>query len=123
MTVAVGRLVYWNSHHISEYEKLHKAVFYDYKEPLSCQINKIVAELSDSETAAEIANRNHCRLQSYRGENWYAFLPEKSGKIQAIHELANLCQMMRMAWPIGLKKIFLIHERMQHKPVLTIFYQ
>ena len=90
ITVAADRQVFWNSHHISESEKLHKAVFYDYKEPLSCPINKIVAELSDSDIAVKIANRNHCRLQSYRGENWYAFLPEKSGKIQAIFELAKL---------------------------------
>ena len=90
ITVASGRQVFWNSHHISESKKLYKAVFNDYKEPLSCHINKIVAELPNSETAAEIAKKNHCRLQSYRGENWYAFLPEKAGKIQAIHELANL---------------------------------
>ena len=90
ITVAADRLVLWNSHHISESEKLHKAVFYDYKEPLNCPINKIVAELSDGDIAVKIANKNHCRLQSYRGENWYAFLPEKSGKIQAILELAKL---------------------------------
>ncbi len=89
ITVAAGRQVFWNSHHISESEKLHKAVFNDYRKPLCCQINKIVAELSNSDIAEEIANKNHCRLQSYRGENWYAFLPEKSGKIQAILELAK----------------------------------
>ncbi len=89
ITVAAGRQVFWNSHHISESEKLHKAVFNDYRKPLCCQTNKIVAELSNSDIAEEIANKNHCRLQSYRGENWYAFLPEKSGKIQAILELAK----------------------------------
>ena len=89
ITVAAGRRVFWNSHHIAESEKLHKAVFYDYREPLRCQINKIVAELSDSTMAAEIAKKNHCRLQGYRGENWYAFLPETAGKIQAIHELTK----------------------------------
>ncbi len=90
ITVASGCQVFWNSHHISESEKLHKAVFNDYEKPLRCQINKIVAELSDERIAVEIANKNHCHLQSYRGENWYAFLPEESGKIQAIHELAKL---------------------------------
>lgn len=90
MTVAAGRKVFWNSYHIAESEKLHKAVFNDYKKPLCCPVNKIVAELSDSNAATEIANKNHCRLQSYRGENWYAFLPEKSGKIQAILELTKL---------------------------------
>ena len=90
ITVAAGRQVFWNSLHISESEKLHKAVFNDYSKPLDCQINKFVAELPDSATAEEIANKNNCRLQSYRGENWYAFLPEKSGKIQAIHELAKI---------------------------------
>ncbi|MDO4318827.1 MAG: Cof-type HAD-IIB family hydrolase [Lachnospiraceae bacterium] len=89
ITVAAGRQVFWNSHHISESEKLHKAVFHDYRKPLCCQVNKIAAELPDNETAIEIAEKNHCRLQSYRGENLYAFLPEKSGKIQAIRELTK----------------------------------
>ncbi len=89
ITVATGRLVYWNSRHISESEKLHKAIFHDYEKPLDCPVNKIVAELFDSKTATEIADKNHCRLQCYRGENWYAFLPENSGKIQAITELAK----------------------------------
>lgn len=90
ITVATGRQVFWNSKHISESEKLHKAVYCDYQNPLSCQANKIVAELPNYETALEITNKNHCRLQSYRGENWYAFLPEKSGKVQAIQELARI---------------------------------
>lgn len=90
MTVATGRKVFWNSYHIAESEKLHKAVFNDYKKPLCCPANKILAELFDSNIAVEIANKNHCRLQSYRGENWYSFLPEKSGKIQAILELTKL---------------------------------
>lgn len=90
ITVAAGRRVFWNSKHISESEKLHKAVYYDYRKPLSCKANKIVAELPDYETALEIANKNHCRLQSYRGEKWYAFLPETAGKVQAIRELAKI---------------------------------
>ena len=90
ITVAAGRQVFWNSKHISESEKLHKAVYYDYRKPLTCQANKIVVELSDDETALEIANKNHCRLQSYRGEKWYAFLPETAGKVRAIRELAKI---------------------------------
>lgn len=90
ITVATGRQVFWNSKHISESEKLHKAVYYDYLKPLSCQANKIVAKLPDYETALEIANKNGCRLQSYRGENWYAFLPATAGKIPAIRELAKI---------------------------------
>ncbi|MBD5135209.1 MAG: HAD family phosphatase [Lachnospiraceae bacterium] len=93
ITVASGQQVFWNSQHISESEKLHKAVFNDYGKPLSCNINKIVAELSDSKIAEEIANKNNCRLQSYRGEKWYAFLPEKSGKVQAILELVKSLNM------------------------------
>lgn len=89
ITVAAGRQVFWNSHHISESEKLHKAVFHDYSKPLSIPANKILAELSDSNIAERIAAKNHCRLQCYRGENLYSFLPEKSGKIQAIRELAR----------------------------------
>lgn len=88
--MAAGRQVFWNSKHISESEKLHKAVYNDYQKPLSCQANKIVAELPDYETALEIANKNRCKLQSYRGENWYAFLPETAGKVRAIRELAKI---------------------------------
>ena len=90
ITVAAGRQVFWNSDHIAESEKLHKAIFNDYQKPLSCRANKIVAELSDYETAEQIANKNRCCLQSYRGENWYAFLPETAGKVQAIRELAKI---------------------------------
>lgn len=90
ITVAAGRQVFWNSKHISKSEKLHKAVYYDYQKPLSCKANKIVAELPDYETALVIANKNCCRLQSYRGENWYAFLPETAGKVRAIRELAKI---------------------------------
>lgn len=90
ITVAVGRLVFWNSLHISESEKLHKAVYNDYREPLSYKANKILAELPNYEIAEQIENKNHCRLQSYRGENWYAFMPEGAGKVQAIKELAKI---------------------------------
>lgn len=90
ITVASGRQVFWNSNHISESEKLHKAVFNDYQKPLSFPANKIVAELPDYETASLIADRNHCRLQSYRGEKWYAFLPKTAGKIQAIRKLSGM---------------------------------
>lgn len=90
ITVAAGHRVFWNSKHISESEKLHKAIYCDYQKPLSCRANKIVAALPDYETALEIANKNRCRLQSYRGENWYAFLPEMAGKVQAIRELAKI---------------------------------
>lgn len=90
ITVAAGRLVFWNSLHISESEKLHKAVYNDYREPLSCRANKILAELPNYEIAEQIANKNHCHLQSFRGENWYAFMPEGAGKVQAIRELAKI---------------------------------
>lgn len=90
ITVAAGRQVFWNSTHISESEKLHKAVYCDYRKPLSCRANKITAQLPDYETALEIANKNCCRLQSYRGESWYAFLPQTAGKVRAIRELAKI---------------------------------
>ena len=90
ITVAVGHLVFWNSLHISESEKLHKAVYNDYREPLVCRANKILAELPNNKIAEQIANKNHCCWQSFRGENWYAFMPEGAGKVQAIRELAKM---------------------------------
>ena len=88
--VAAGRQVFWNSDHIAESKKLHKAIYNDYQKPLTCPANKIVAELPAYEIAARIASKHPCRLQTYRGENWYAFLPETAGKVQAIRELARL---------------------------------
>lgn len=90
ITVAAGRQVLWNSHHIAQSEKLYKAVYTDYSKPFYYQVNKIAAELSDPTVAAEIANKNHCRLQCYRGESLCAFLPKNSGKVQAIYALAKL---------------------------------
>ena len=89
ITAACGKTVYWNSCHISESEKLHKAVYCDYKSPLEVQANKIVAELPDESVAREIAAKTNCRLQCYRGEKWYAFMPAASGKTAAIQALAE----------------------------------
>ena len=90
ITVAVGKCVYWNSRHISESERLHKAVYNDYSSCLNVRANKIVAELHDEKIAQDIAGRIGCRIQSYRSENWYAFLPKDSGKIAAIKALTEL---------------------------------
>jgi len=91
ITVASGKTVYWNSRHISESEKLHKAVYCDYSKPLNCSSNKIVAELPDENTARSIADLTDCRLQCYRGEKWYAFLPKEAGKTSAIKALSEEC--------------------------------
>ncbi len=89
ITVACGKTVYWNSKHISESEKLHKAVYCDYTASLDVEANKIVAELPDEVIARQIANRVHCKLQCYRGERWYAFLPIGSGKTEAVRALSE----------------------------------
>ena len=89
ITVAEGRTVYWNSLHIAESEKLHKAVYCDYASPLEACANKIVAELPEESIARRIADRVQCKLQGYRGEKWYAFMPAGAGKTEAIKALAK----------------------------------
>ena len=89
ITAAVGKTVYWNSPRISESEKLHKAVYRDYSSPLGLCANKIVAELPDESIARRVAEKAGCRLQCYRGEKWYAFLPAGSGKTAAITALSQ----------------------------------
>lgn len=93
ITVATGKTVYWNSKNISASDKLHKAIYCEYNTVLNCRANKIVAELPQEELAVKIANQMNCKLQSYRGENWYAFLPLHSGKINAINVLASRCNL------------------------------
>ena len=90
ITVADGKTVYWNSKHIAESEKLHKAVYTEYDKPLDCRANKIVAELPDESIARQIADEIGCKLQCYRGEKWYAFLPKDSGKIEAIRAMSAI---------------------------------
>ena len=90
ITVAVGKTVYWNSKHISESERLHKAVYCDYGKPLESRANKIVAELPDENIARNIADKMGCKLQCYRGEKWYAFLPKGSGKTEAIRAMSDV---------------------------------
>ena len=92
ITAACGKTVYWNSQHISESEKLHKAVYCDYSSPLNMRANKIVAELPDESVARRIATKTNCKLQCYRGEKWYAFMPAESGKTAAIQALAETSQ-------------------------------
>lgn len=89
ITVASGKTVYWNSEHIAESERLHKAVYCDYSEPLTCRANKIAAYLDDEETAVKIASKTGAKLIRYRGENMYAFLPKDGGKKQAIEALSK----------------------------------
>ena len=89
ITAACGKTVFWNNHHISGSEKLRKAVYCDYSSPLDVQANKIVAELPDESVARDIAAKTNCRLQCYRGEKWYAFMPSASGKTAAIRVLAE----------------------------------
>ena len=91
ITAACGKTVFWNSRHIAESEKLHKAVYCDYASPLDVPANKIVAELPDEAAAREIAAGARCKLQCYRGEKWYAFMPAASGKTAAIKALAETC--------------------------------
>ena len=91
ITVAIGQTVLWNSKHISESKNLYKAQYCDYKAPINCEANKIVADLPNEEIAIRIAETIGCKLQSYRGEKWYGFLPKKAGKTEAIKELVNIC--------------------------------
>ena len=90
ITVAHGKTVFWNSLHISESEKLFKAVYNDYSSALNVRANKIVAELPDDSIAVKIAAKTGCKLQCYRGERWYSFLPAGSGKTAAISTLSDL---------------------------------
>jgi len=89
ITVASGKTVYWNSKHIAESERLHKATYCDYTVPLTCCANKIVSAFEDGKIAERIAGEMDCKLQYYRGENWYSFLPKDSGKRQAIEAMAK----------------------------------
>ena len=89
ISVAHGKTVFWNSKHIAESERLFKAIYNDYSKELDIGANKIAAVLSDEQMAREIADSIGCKLQCYRGENMYAFLPEGSGKIQAIRALSE----------------------------------
>ena len=87
ITVAEGKTVYWNSRHISESAKLRKAVYREYDSPLEVRANKIVAELPEEGIARRIAEQAQCKLQCYRGEKWYAFMPAGAGKTEAIRAL------------------------------------
>ena len=90
ITVADGKTVYWNSKHIAESEKLHKAIYMEYDKVLDCKANKIVAELPNEAIARKIAEQSGCKLQCYRGEKWYSFLPSGSGKTAAIEALSKI---------------------------------
>ena len=89
VTVATGKTVLWNSLHIAESARLYKAVYCDYKEPLTCRANKLAVEFDKKEYAEKIAEKMDCKLQCFRNENWYAFLPKDAGKVQAIEALSK----------------------------------
>ena len=90
ITAACGKDVLWNSENISGSERLRKAVYCDYSSPLRSGANKIAAVLPDEDTAVRIAAETGARLIRYRGEKLYAFLPEGSGKVDAVRALAQI---------------------------------
>ena len=90
ITVACGKTVLWNSKYIAESRRLNKAQYYEYDVPLKNAANKIASEFPSKETASAIAAKTDCKLQCYRGENIYAFLPHDAGKIVAINEMVNI---------------------------------
>ncbi|MCR5274876.1 MAG: HAD family hydrolase, partial [Clostridiales bacterium] len=51
--------------------------------------NKIAVVLPKKEFAESIAEKNNCKLQCYRNEDMYAFLPMSSGKVKAILSLSE----------------------------------
>ena len=89
ITVATDTTVLWNSLHISESPRLFKATYCDYSKPLTCSANKIAVVLPKKEFAESIAEKNNCKLQCYRNEDMYAFLPMSSGKVKAILSLSE----------------------------------
>lgn len=89
ITAAVDKRVYWNSLHIAESEKLHKAIYCDYHSPLPEPACKIAAYLPDRETAGHLADACKLKLISYRDENFYAYISPDAGKLQAIRALAS----------------------------------
>lgn len=89
ITAAVDKRVHWNSLHIAESEKLHKAIYCDYHSPLPEPACKIAAFLPDRETAGHLADACKLKLISYRDENFYAYISPDAGKLQAIRALAS----------------------------------
>ncbi|MBR5973609.1 MAG: Cof-type HAD-IIB family hydrolase [Clostridiales bacterium] len=89
ITVASGKTVLWNSLHIAESERLHKATYCDYSKPVTCRGNKIAAWMTEKSIAEAIAEKMDCKLQCYRNEDLYAFLPKSSGKVEAIRALSE----------------------------------
>ena len=83
------KTVYWDMRFTNMPDKLRKAVCYDFRTPVSFRANKIAADLPDEQMARCIAAHFPCRLQSYRGEKLYSFLPEHSGKPDAIRALCE----------------------------------
>jgi hypothetical protein len=63
--------------------------FVEYSSDLCVRANKIVAQLPDEAVAKNIAKQAGCKLQCYRGERWYSFLPYGSGKTAAIEALSK----------------------------------
>lgn len=85
----IDKRVYWNNEYISESERLFKAQYFNYKNPLSDGANKIATMLPDKEMADKIAKECGCKVIHYRDENVYSFVPLHAGKRNMIRKLAD----------------------------------
>lgn len=86
---AVKENVYWNSTHIAESEKLHKAVYNDFRMPLGEEAYKFFVTLPSRESAYDIAQKCESKVITYRGENEFGLIPVNAGKIHMIKWLSD----------------------------------
>lgn len=88
--VSTEETCYWNSLNISESPDRPTAEYNDYSIPLDRSVIKIVAEISDRDTALSISERfPQCRVIPYWRINRYSYLSEGTSKINAIRITAG----------------------------------
>ncbi|MBQ5311121.1 MAG: HAD family hydrolase [Oscillospiraceae bacterium] len=91
ITCAAGKAVFWNdAEHIAASERLRKAQYIDFTQPFEIRANKIATLLDSDTTAQRIADTVGCKVQGYRGEHWYSFMPRTAGKTAAITALSAI---------------------------------
>ncbi len=88
--VSAEETCYWNSLNISESPDRPTAEYMDYSTPLNRSVIKIVAEITDRDTALSISAKfPQCRVIPYWRINRYSYLREGTSKINAIRITAQ----------------------------------
>ena len=90
ITVETEQDYYVSYREAADHPDYMHGVYHDFGKPLSQKSYKIVVEIFDRETAAEIGSKySECSVIQFSGEHWHRFARKEAGKMAAVKVISK----------------------------------